>query len=1051
MSKILHYSEGIVTKKNIFESLNAVNPETNELKNPPQPPAKKNKPRKKKPAKSNKDNKENSEVPATDKKSEIQEKADKDEKTPEPVVAEVEEKQIIEDVDSGDNRNEIEESSAAEPEKPEESVVPPSPSPAQSPSHAPTPTEEVEPVPADPVVEEPSPQQPTPGYYQTRIFYPTMQFVNSSLKRGRGRGRGVGREGREAGYEQRPGRGDRGHLPHQVDTRPPVASSSAPKPEPKTQPNTRTQTKPGPKPNQPNKPADLSDQGAKPKRDIVKSKENQKPTRENPGKSNKDNNQSEKPRDFQKKDSSQNKNDSQKVKDPQKKDSLKEAQSGSPPSESKKSPSQEAKVKSSAPNGAPRNYKGAKVETKLDKPKSVEPKQSSPKPVEPKAGDKTTRASEEKETKSNRDVIEAVRNEGPKPDTKPSDQQPSGYQRGRVEEHSNRPPRDRNSYGGGRRYGRGEERDRGYSGQRGEYGQQGPRKYYDGYTDGSSGGRGYRRSFHSDGHPPPRRSRGVPRTGQDYENGPSYGQNGPSYGQNGPSYGQNGPSHGQNGPSYGQQNGYLSSEEDRRGATMNGDISNSNARNKRRERPNGRVNRARTSTNPSSRDPNLPEDATVDGTGLLNGGGDSGPRDKDGNGASGTRDKDGKTKKWSDESWQDDAPRKPSPYEEQTNRVKVTHEPVEIAAPENQMIQEVQGDIMAAPVEYSLGIGVSEDFRMPTGLPAQFRNEFRRLDTLLDQNCKVGDVAILSLAATPPRHIFYLITKKLSPSRPTLKALRSCLAQVRKECERLGVRNLALPQLGAGQDRLDWREVRPVLDLVFERSDIHVLVYMQNEDQEIDTKSQKAKNTGAKLVIEQKPVVEIEDYTSIIVFTSCDGALNATQLHSLNAKFNIQAELETQLSNASVGSIISLKRSTYFIILFIVSESRSDPIRFEAISRCLTSYKKHLHKDYIEYVAFEALADRTGTEMLNEKLLSFMKNSLPYNIQLHVCWPSYVEDRHFVSRTKPANGPRIENGRYHGNANSNAPSNYQSNAHSNAYQNANRTIEIDSNRHFPKL
>lgn len=80
------------------------------------------------------------------------------------------------------------------------------------------------------------------------------------------------------------------------------------------------------------------------------------------------------------------------------------------------------------------------------------------------------------------------------------------------------------------------------------------------------------------------------------------------------------------------------------------------------------------------------------------------------------------------------------------------------------------------------------------------------------------------------------------------------------------------------------------------------------QDQEIDTKSQKAKNTGAKLVIEQKPVVEIEDYTSIIVFTSCDGALNATQLHSLNAKFNIQAELETQLSNASVGK---LKKSPF--------------------------------------------------------------------------------------------------------------------------------------------
>lgn len=51
-------SEGIVTKQNIFENLNAVNPDTNELKNPPQPIVKKNKPRKRK-SKSNKANKEN--------------------------------------------------------------------------------------------------------------------------------------------------------------------------------------------------------------------------------------------------------------------------------------------------------------------------------------------------------------------------------------------------------------------------------------------------------------------------------------------------------------------------------------------------------------------------------------------------------------------------------------------------------------------------------------------------------------------------------------------------------------------------------------------------------------------------------------------------------------------------------------------------------------------------------------------------------------------------------------------------------------------------------
>ncbi|KAL1453425.1 hypothetical protein WDU94_007565 [Cyamophila willieti] len=1208
MSKTLHYSEGIVTKQNIFENLNAVNPETNELKNPPKAPAKKLKPKRKK--KSSKVNKEN-----TANNSDVQEEAmnlaEECTRVESVEAAEKEKKEV--DVKGGveermeqcDAPNPASESSPVPPQEPlpdSSTAQLHNPSSTESPSEeSAPPTELVDSTllnPSDNQSEPPSTNQappldnqsetstPPPPQPTIRYGYPTIQFVNSSFRRGRGGGRGGGVGGRGGGGERReeesgkPGRSDYYSRPsnpragpyptnrpypanpsNPASSKPADRDTTRPSPVNHSNPAGRDTTRPSPaNPSNPagSKPADRENNKPYQANPTSKPQDRPRPARGGrpaPSQPARDipasnNNQPNKP--------SQQPNEklnpsvvvvttnptaveletllvltnpmltlervnppvgtavnTHRQRDERKETEMKDGQSvvplggkelaaptqatgrrGNDKAQSGKAvkdaagppvplpeinngkqstPPPPADSPPTAPSGKGKHLdeSGAGSNSKTNGTVAKPSVELGNKTVPAAGGDRSNKSSVEKEGPINEQSRGEV-----KEHSRPRTGERQRYAREERDRDSRprREERDRDVRP------RGEERDRGYSGQN--------RGYHDRYPDERRGA--YRRSFAPDSNrdadsmgppPPPRRGRNS-----------AYRSNTRQHGEQGVSGSQN----------ERPRNGYVSSSDDH---LVNGDVTNttssstqrSSSRNKRRPLRNRISGERRVHTKPH--EPSPPEAVTshsVDGTEhtvsstrefraqsdsrarseniVMNGTRDE--ESRRGESLDNTRDKDGKTKKWSDESWADDAPRKPSPYEEQTNRVKVTHEPVNISTrvSYNLTVQEVQGDLMAAPVEYSLAIGVSEDFRMPSGLPAQFRTEFRRLDTLLDQQVRVGEVACLEVkssapaSAPPPRHVFYLVTKRLAHQKPVLKSMRSCLDNLRRECTRRRVRCIAMPQLGSGPDRLDWRDVKPLIEQAFDGSDIQVLVYIQNEDQESDSKAQKSKL--AKLTLEPKPVVNIEEWTSIIALTSADGQFNAQQVHALHDKFDILDEFERQLPDVSVGSVISMKRSNYFLSFFIVSPSSSTPFKFESIFKCLQSYKRHLHKDFIEYVAFEVLADRNApNELLNEKLISFMKNSLPSNISLHVCWPEHIEDRYFISRTKPtaagnnhqsaAPSPRIENyaydggyqgngGRYHSNKN-NASSGHGFHSNSQASSNNNRLIQIDSNRHFPKL
>jgi O-acetyl-ADP-ribose deacetylase (regulator of RNase III) len=97
---------------------------------------------------------------------------------------------------------------------------------------------------------------------------------------------------------------------------------------------------------------------------------------------------------------------------------------------------------------------------------------------------------------------------------------------------------------------------------------------------------------------------------------------------------------------------------------------------------------------------------------------------------------------------------------------------------------------------------------------------------LLDQRARIGHIAVLEHEG---RFIYYLVTKKLSTDKPVFDSLESSLEEMRDHCAEHNVRFLAMPRIGCGLDRLEWRQVKPKIEEVFSNLDIGITVYNYNQ------------------------------------------------------------------------------------------------------------------------------------------------------------------------------------------------------------------------------
>merc|ERR1711879_329351 len=127
-------------------------------------------------------------------------------------------------------------------------------------------------------------------------------------------------------------------------------------------------------------------------------------------------------------------------------------------------------------------------------------------------------------------------------------------------------------------------------------------------------------------------------------------------------------------------------------------------------------------------------------------------------------------------------------------------------------IKHLKGDLFSCHVTDSLCHCVSRDLAMSKGIATLFKRKFSGVSELKNQKKKVGEVAALK---RQNRFIYYLITKERYFHKPTLANLEQSLTAMRNHAESNSVRNISMPKIGCGLDRLKWPDVEKLLTKTF--------------------------------------------------------------------------------------------------------------------------------------------------------------------------------------------------------------------------------------------
>lgn len=72
--------------------------------------------------------------------------------------------------------------------------------------------------------------------------------------------------------------------------------------------------------------------------------------------------------------------------------------------------------------------------------------------------------------------------------------------------------------------------------------------------------------------------------------------------------------------------------------------------------------------------------------------------------------------------------------------------------------------------------------------------------------------------------VYNLITKKRAYHKPTLESLLEALSLMRVHVEKNGIKHIVMPKIGSGLDRLPWPKIREKMKIIFENTDVEILV-----------------------------------------------------------------------------------------------------------------------------------------------------------------------------------------------------------------------------------
>lgn len=121
---------------------------------------------------------------------------------------------------------------------------------------------------------------------------------------------------------------------------------------------------------------------------------------------------------------------------------------------------------------------------------------------------------------------------------------------------------------------------------------------------------------------------------------------------------------------------------------------------------------------------------------------------------------------------------------------------------------------------------ISLDCAMGQGIASSFCNKEPQIKEELIKTINNNSITypFTILYVGENMKVFNLITKKTFNFKPTYSSIYECIKQMKDICKRENVSHLAMPKIGCGKDRLEWKEISFMLKEEFKDLDIEILI-----------------------------------------------------------------------------------------------------------------------------------------------------------------------------------------------------------------------------------
>lgn len=143
-------------------------------------------------------------------------------------------------------------------------------------------------------------------------------------------------------------------------------------------------------------------------------------------------------------------------------------------------------------------------------------------------------------------------------------------------------------------------------------------------------------------------------------------------------------------------------------------------------------------------------------------------------------------------------------------------------------IKEIYKDLFLMPCEYKLAHCISADFALGAGIAKQFCNLYNTRTDLLKvyKDKQYKDEIVGTILVTD--NVINLVTKKMCYQKPTYESLKKSLEDMKKYCIDNNIKDIAMPKIGCGLDKLEWDKVKSIIFDVFKDTDINIVVCIKD-------------------------------------------------------------------------------------------------------------------------------------------------------------------------------------------------------------------------------